>query len=121
MRILLAIAINTAALLVTAYFVPGFNVASWQTAVLAAIIFGLINTFVRPLLVLLTLPLTVLTLGFFLFVVNALILFMTTYFVSGFTIDGWLPAIIGAIVLSLVSAILSSLLGQVESRTPTAE
>lgn len=110
MRILIAIVVNTLALLITAYFVPGFEIVSWQTAVLAAIVFGVINTFIKPLIVLLTLPITIVTLGLFLLVVNAVILFMTSYFVQGFTIDGWIPGILGAIVLSLVSAILSSLL-----------
>lgn len=110
MRILLSIVINTIALLVTAYFVPGFTIISWQAAVLAAIVYGVINAFIKPVLVILTLPITILTLGLFILVVNAVVLFITTYFVHGFTIDGWIPGIIGAIVLSLVSTILSSLL-----------
>lgn len=97
-------------MLVTAYFVPGFEIVSWQTAVLAAIVFGIINAFIKPIIVLLTLPITIVTLGLFLLIVNAVILFITTYFVQGFTIDGWLPGIVGAIVLSIVSAILSSFL-----------
>ncbi len=109
MRLLISLLLNALALILTAYIVPGFEVANFQSALLAAIVLAIINTFIKPVLLFLTLPLTVITLGLFIFVVNAIVLFMTTYFVSGLTINGWLPAILGAIVLSVVSTILSSL------------
>lgn len=109
MGLLIALLLNTIALIITAYIVPGIHVASFVSALLAAIVLGVINTFIKPLLVFLTLPLTIITLGLFLFIVNAIVLRLTALFVSGFTVDGWLPAILGAIVLSIVSAILSML------------
>ena len=111
MHLLISLLLNTLALIITAYIVPGFQVANFQSALLAAIVLGVINTFIKPILVFLTLPLTVVTLGLFIFVVNAIVLFMTSFFVSGLTINGWLPAILGAIVLSVVSTILSMLAG----------
>ena len=109
MRLLISLLLNTLALIITAYIVPGFQVANFQSALLAAIVLGVINTFIKPVLLFLTLPLTVVTLGLFVFVVNAIVLFLTSYFVTGLTINGWLPAILGAIVLSVISTILSML------------
>ncbi len=109
MRLLISLLLNTLALIITAYIVPGFQVADFQSALLAAIVLGVINTFIKPILVFLTFPLTIVTLGLFVFVVNAIVLFITSYFVAGLTINGWLPAILGAIVLSVVSTVLSML------------
>lgn len=109
MRLLIALFLNTLALVITAYIVPGFHVADFQSALLAAIVLGVINTFIKPILVFLTLPLTLITLGLFIFVVNAVVLFLTSFFVKGLIIDGWLPAILGAIVLSVVSTVLTML------------
>lgn len=109
MWLLISLLLNTLALIITAYIVPGINVSTFTSALLAAIVLGVINTFIKPVLVLLTLPLTILTLGLFIFVVNAIMLRITTLFVPGFTVDGWIPAILGAIVLSIASTILSTL------------
>ncbi len=107
MGLLISLLLNTLALLITAYLVPGFKVDSITSAILAAIVLGLINTFIKPVLLFLTLPLTVITLGLFIFVVNAIVLRLTSLFVPGFLVDGWAPAILGAIVLSVASTILS--------------
>lgn len=109
MGLLISLILNTLALIITAYIVPGFQVDSFTSALLAAIVLGIINTFIKPILVFLTLPLTVVTLGLFIFVVNAIVLRLTTFFVPGFMVDGWMAAILGAIVLSLASTILSML------------
>lgn len=114
MGLLISLLLNTLALIITAYIfsglgVPGFKVDSFMAAFWAALVLGIINTFIKPILLLLTLPLTVITLGLFIFVVNAVVLRMTSLFVSGFTVDGWMPAILGAIVLSFVSTALSML------------
>ncbi len=109
MGLLVSLILNALALIITAYIVPGIKVDAFTTAILAAIVIAVINTFVKPILLLLTLPLTVLTLGLFLFVVNAIVLRLTTLVVSGFQVDGWLPAILGAIVLSITSTVLSTL------------
>lgn len=113
MYILLSILLNALALIVTAYIVPGFNVVNFQSALLAAIVLGLINTFIKPVLLFLTFPLTIVTLGLFIFVVNAIVLWMASAVVPGLTIDGWLPAILAAIVLSVVSTGLTMLVKDV--------
>ncbi|EKD90565.1 MAG: hypothetical protein ACD_30C00112G0006 [uncultured bacterium] len=109
MNLLIALLLNAAALIITAYIVPGFRVDSFATAILAAIILGVINTFIKPILLLLTLPLNILTLGLFTFVINAVILWLAAAIVPGLTIEGVLPAILAAIVLSVVSTVLSML------------
>jgi len=96
---------------VTAYLVPGMEIASFRRALMVAVVLGLLNALVRPLLVLLTLPITVVTLGLFLIVVNAVMLGLAARLLEGFRIDGIAPALIAALVLSLVSAILGSVLG----------
>lgn len=94
------------ALLVTAKIVPGFRVNSFKDALIAAIVIGIANIILWPLLILLTLPLNILTLGLFTFVVNGAILKLCAALLDGFDIRGWFAAIIGAIVLSLVNLVL---------------
>lgn len=107
MTIILAVLLNSAALLLTAYIVPGFRVADFTTAVLAAIVLGLVNTFIKPILVFLTAPINLLTLGLFSFVINAIMLWLVSVVVKGLTIESWLSAILAAVVLAVVSAGLS--------------
>lgn len=116
MRLLVSLLLNTLALIITAYLLQnyGFQISDFQSALLAAIVLGLVNTFVKPILMFLTFPLTIVTLGLFMFVINAIMLFLTSFFVRGLTINGWLPAILGAIVLSVVSTILSALAGDMK-------
>ena len=109
MYLVLTLLINASALILTAYLVPGFGVSNFATALLAAIVLGVINTFVKPILTIITLPINFLTLGLFTFVINAVVLYLTTLVVPGFMIDGMLTAILGSIVLSIVSTILSHL------------
>jgi len=108
LQIIVALILNAVALLATAYIVPGFHVIDYTTALLAAIVLGIVNTFIKPVLSFITAPLTVVTLGLFAFVVNAVVLFIVASVVKGLTIDGWVPAILGAIVLSVVSTILNT-------------
>lgn len=108
MHILIALILNALALIGTAYIVPGFKVDTFTTAVLAAIVLGVVNTFIKPILSFISTPLTVVTLGLFAFVVNAVVLFIVAAVVPGFTLEGWTPAILGAIVLAIVSSILNS-------------
>jgi putative membrane protein len=102
------------ALLITAYFVPGLEFDSFISAAIAAVVLGLINAIVRPILVLLTLPLTLVTLGLFLFVINALMLWLVGFLTPGFTVAGFLPALLGSIVLTLVSTLLGQLVRRVD-------
>ncbi len=93
----------TAAILLSSALLPGIHVASVLTAFLAAAILGILNTFLRPVLLLLTLPLTILTLGIFAFVLNALMLLLVAYFVPGLEIDGFFWAFLGALMISIAS------------------
>lgn len=102
--------INAAALLLVAYLYPGVSVASFWAAMLAALVLGLVNALIRPLLILLTLPVTVLTLGLFLFVINALMFWLAAEIVSGFQVTGFWAALIGSVLYSLITLITSWLL-----------
>ncbi len=93
----------TVAILLASMMVSGIRVESLTTAVLAAAILGVINVFLRPVLLILTLPLTILTLGVFAFVLNALMLLLVAYFVPGFEVDGFFSAFLGALIISIVS------------------
>lgn len=93
------------------YLVPGVNATSTSALVWAAIALGLINAFVRPLLVVLTLPFTILTLGLFLLVLNAAMLNLAGWFVDGFEVQGFWNSVFGAIVVSIVSGLCSHLIG----------
>ncbi|WP_323018944.1 phage holin family protein [Castellaniella sp.] len=112
MMLLLVWILNAVALLVVAYLLPGITVASFGSALIAALVLGLLNTVVKPLLILLTLPLTFVTLGLFLLVLNALVFWWAGSILKGFQVDGFWWAVIGAIVYSLVSGALASLLLQ---------
>jgi putative membrane protein len=89
-----------AALLLVAYLYPGVTLAGFGAAMLAAFVLGLLNTLVRPLLVLLTLPVTVLTLGLFLFVINALMFWAAASVLQGFAVAGFAAALIGSLIYS---------------------
>ena len=93
----------TVAILLASMMVSGIRVESLTTAVVAAAILGVINVFLRPVLLILTLPLTILTLGVFAFVLNALMLLLVAYFVPGFEVDGFFAAFLGALIISIVS------------------
>ena len=110
MRLLLTWLLNTAALVAVAYLMPSITVSSFMTALVAALILGLVNTFIRPVLILLTLPATILTLGVFIFVINGLLFWFVGSFVDGFVVRGFWPAFIGSILYSIISWILSALL-----------
>ena len=110
MKLLLVWLINAAALMAVAYLLPGISVASFVTALVAALVLGLVNAVIRPVLVLLTLPATVLTLGLFIFVINGLLFWFVGSFISGFVVAGFWWGMIGAIAYSIVSWALSALL-----------
>jgi putative membrane protein len=108
-RILVVWLINTLALAAVAYLMPSVTIASAGAALVAALVLGLVNALIRPLLVLLTLPVTVLTLGLFIFVINGLLFWAVGSFVPGFQVAGFWSGVIGAIVFSLISWLLSAL------------
>lgn len=104
--------INALALLLVAYLVPGFGVATLYTALIAALVLGLVNALVRPLLFVLTLPVTILTLGLFTFVLNALMIWLVSTIVKGFTVEGFVPALLAAVILWVVSLLTNWLIEQ---------
>ena len=108
-NLLLVWLINALALLALPYVVPSVQVDSIVTALVAALLLGLVNTLIRPLLVLLTLPVTVLTLGLFVFVINGLLFWFVASFVRGFSVGGFWSAFFGAIVYALISWAASAL------------
>ena len=110
MMLLLVWILNAVALLAVAYLLPGIVVASFGSAMFAALILGLVNMLVRPVLVLLTLPITIVTLGLFLFVINALLFWFVGSVLKGFQVQGFWWAVGGAILYSIISGFLSNLI-----------
>jgi putative membrane protein len=109
LKLLLVWLINAVALIAVAYLMPSITVSSFGAALIAALVLGLVNAVVRPVLVLLTLPVTILTLGLFIFVLNGLLFWMVGAWLEGFEVGGFWPAVFGSIVFSLVSWLLSAL------------
>jgi len=110
MRLVLTWIINAAALFAVPYLMHSVDVTSVGAALVAALILGLVNTLVRPLLLLLTLPVTVLSLGLFIFVINGFMFWMVAQLVDGFHVDSFWSAIGGALLYSVISWALSTLL-----------
>ena len=123
MFFLLRLIINAVALLITAWIIPGIHLGAagphpttndWGTLLIVALIFGLVNAVIRPLLILLSLPLEILTLGLFIFVINAFMLLLTSWIAQamglGFRVDKFLSALLGALIISVVSFVLSRVL-----------
>ena len=109
-KILVRILITAAALLLIATYIPGIAVASFTTAVIVALLWGLMGLTVRPILKILTLPITILTFGLFSFILNALLFWLLALFVPGFTVAGFVPALEGSVILMIVAWALHSLL-----------
>jgi putative membrane protein len=91
--------------------VPGVRILSPESLIAAALLLGIVNAFVRPILVILTFPITLLTLGLFLLVINGLMIELVSYFLKGFVVDGLWPAILASIVVSLTSWVMSGWVG----------
>ena len=110
MRLILLWLLNAVALLAVAYLLPSIHVASFGAAMFAALLLGLVNAVLRPLLLLLTLPVTLLTLGLFIFVINGLMFWLAGSLIEGFAVDGFWPAVLGSLLYSVISWALASLL-----------
>lgn len=110
MTLLLVWILNAVALLAVAYLLPGIQVASFGSAMLAALILGLVNMLVKPVLVILTLPITIVTMGLFLFVINALLFWFVGSILKGFQVTGFWWAVAGAILYSIIAGLLSNLI-----------
>jgi putative membrane protein len=110
-RFVVRLLVNAAAIYLVAAVVPGIDLRHVWAALVGALVLGLVNALVRPILVILTLPITLVTLGLFLFVLNALCLWLTAALVPGFEIRGFGPAFLGALLISAVSWALTAFLG----------
>jgi putative membrane protein len=131
--VLLRLIINAVALLVTAWIVPGIHLGAagphptkhdWVALLIVAVIFGIVNVVIRPIIVLLSLPLEIITLGLFTFVINAFMLLLTSWIAQGmgvgFRVDGFLPALVGALIITIVSFVLSRVLTKtLQEQNPT--
>ena len=109
MRFLVRLVLNGLAIIIAAWLLPGIHITSSLSALLAGVILGFVNAIVRPVLFFLTLPLTLLTLGLFIFVLNAICFALTAWLVPGFSVDGFFSALVGALLVSVVSWILNGL------------
>ena len=105
LNMIVRLLINILALLLIAYFIPGIEVDGFITAFIVAVLLGLLNIFIKPILVILTLPITIITLGLFTFVINAALFWFVASFVEGFYVDGFLFALLGTILYSIISGV----------------
>lgn len=104
MNIFVTLIINVLSLMVVSYLVPGFHFVNVQALLVSAVVIGIINTFVRPILQIIALPLSILTLGLFAFFVNVALLWFASNIVPGFQIDSFFTAAVASVVIALVSA-----------------
>src|SRR5262245_2313888 len=116
MRFLVRLVVNAAAVFLAANLVPGIAVSGFGVALLAGLILGFVNAIIKPILFVLTLPFTIVTLGLFIFVVNAICLALVAWLVPGLTINGFWSAFLGAIVISAVSWALHAIVSDGERR-----
>lgn len=110
MRLVVVWILNAIALLAVAYLFPGVQIQDWQAAAIAALVLGLINALIKPILVILTLPITIVTLGLFLLVINALLFWAVATFLPGFNVGSFGAAFVGALLYSIISWLLSLLI-----------
>ncbi|MFD1294772.1 phage holin family protein [Lutibacter holmesii] len=110
MKLILKILLTAVAVVILANILPGIHVVNYTSAIFVAIVLGLLRVTVKPLLIIFTLPVTVLTLGLFLLVINAIIIMMAGYFVDGFLVDGFWWALLFSLLLSFLQSIFFSLL-----------
>lgn len=114
MGLLIRWIVSAIAIILTAYLLPGIHVSSLAAALITAIILGIVNAILKPLLILFTLPLTILTLGLFTFIINALMILLVSAIVPGFTVDGFWWALLFSIVMSLINSVLLKVTAQFE-------
>jgi putative membrane protein len=118
MRLILVWMCNALALLAVAYLLPGVRVDGMAAALIAALVLGLINALIRPVLFLLTLPVTVLSLGLFIFVINGLLFWFAGSVLRGFRVDGFWVGVMGALLYSIISYLLSLLIPKRTQQLP---
>lgn len=116
MNLIIRILLTAVAVMIIAHFLPGVTVAGFKTSIIVAIVLALLNLIVKPILVILTLPVTIITLGLFLLVINALIIILCAKIVGGFHVNGFLTALLFSIILSILQSIMFSLTDNGNSR-----
>jgi putative membrane protein len=109
MGLLLNWLVNALVIVIAAYLLPGVHVESFWTALLLAVVMGILNILIKPLLVILTLPITLITFGLFLLVINALLVLLASHIVPGFQVDGFWWALLFSIIVSLINMALSKI------------
>ena len=109
MNILIRLIITTILVVVLAHFLPGISVQDYTSALWVALVLGILNAFLKPILILLTLPATIFTLGLFLLVINAVVILVGDYLVDGFLVDGFWSAFIFSILLSLSQSVMNGI------------
>jgi len=108
MKIITSILVTALALLLTSQVLPGIEVTGIYPALIAALVLGILNVIVKPILVILTLPITILTLGLFMFVINAALFMFAASFIDGFGVDGFAWALLGSLLVSISSAVANN-------------
>jgi len=111
MNLIIKIVVTAILVMVIAHFMPGIHVTGFATALIVAVVLGLLNVFIKPILVVLTLPATLFTLGLFLLVINAVIILLCANIVGGFRVDSFWTALLFSIILSVLQSIMYKLLG----------
>jgi putative membrane protein len=111
MKLLLRLLVTAGLVLLIANFLSGVHVASFTTAIIVAFVLGLLNLFIKPILVILTLPVTIITLGLFLLVINAIIILLCTNIVGGFAVDSFWTALLFSVILSILQSITYKIVG----------
>ena len=116
MKLLLRWALSAGALLLVAYLYPGVQVGGIGVALIAALMLGLVNAIIRPVLVLLTLPVTLLTMGLFIFVINAFLFWFVAEIVTGFRVNGFIAALIGSLMYSVMTLLINWVIADTKKR-----
>ncbi|MDI9342184.1 MAG: phage holin family protein [Sediminibacterium sp.] len=111
MKFLIRIGVTALSVLILQHFLKGVEVSNWTVSIMVAVVLAFLNTIVKPILQVLSIPITVLTLGFFLLVINAGIIMLADYLIDGFHVSGFWKALLFSILLSIVSGILNVILG----------
>jgi putative membrane protein len=105
MRLIISLLLNAVCIFLAAWLLPGVSVDGFGAAVIVSIVLGLINFFIKPILFILTLPITIITLGLFMLIINAAVVLLADNLIDGFFVDGWLWAILFSIVLAILNAL----------------
>ncbi|MGY0393468.1 phage holin family protein [Bizionia sp. KMM 8389] len=116
MKLIIRLLLTAVAVVVLSKLLPGVSVESYTTAVIVAVVLGMLNMFVRPILIFLTLPATIVTLGLFLFVINACMILLADNLISGFAVSSFWIALLFSILLTVLQSLLYGILGQDEAQ-----